>query len=58
VRRCGARRARDGLARVGEGRKNREVADALFISVKTVEANLSRKLIAFPKRGWVCVDHR
>jgi DNA-binding CsgD family transcriptional regulator len=27
---------------VGEGRKNREVADALFISVKTVEANLSR----------------
>jgi DNA-binding NarL/FixJ family response regulator len=27
---------------VGEGMKNREVADALFISVKTVEANLSR----------------
>jgi DNA-binding CsgD family transcriptional regulator/exonuclease VII small subunit len=27
---------------VGEGRKNREVAEALFISVKTVEANLSR----------------
>jgi DNA-binding CsgD family transcriptional regulator len=27
---------------VGEGKKNREVADALFISVKTVEANLSR----------------
>lgn len=35
---------RDGeLARlVGEGKKNREVAEALFISVKTVEANLSR----------------
>jgi DNA-binding CsgD family transcriptional regulator len=27
---------------VGEGKTNREVADALFISVKTVEANLSR----------------
>jgi DNA-binding CsgD family transcriptional regulator len=27
---------------VGEGKRNREVADALFISVKTVEANLSR----------------
>ena len=27
---------------VAEGRTNREVADALFISVKTVEANLSR----------------
>jgi DNA-binding NarL/FixJ family response regulator len=27
---------------VGEGKKNREVADALFISVKTVVANLSR----------------
>jgi DNA-binding CsgD family transcriptional regulator len=27
---------------VGEGMKNREVADALFVSVKTVEANLSR----------------
>lgn len=27
---------------MGEGKKNREVADALFISVKTVEANLSR----------------
>jgi DNA-binding CsgD family transcriptional regulator len=27
---------------VGEGKKNREVADSLFISVKTVEANLSR----------------
>ena len=27
---------------VGEGKKNREVAEALFISVKTVEANLSR----------------
>ena len=27
---------------VGEGKKNREVADVLFISVKTVEANLSR----------------
>ena len=27
---------------VVEGRKNREVADAMFISVKTVEANLSR----------------
>jgi DNA-binding CsgD family transcriptional regulator len=27
---------------VGDGKKNREVADALFISVKTVEANLSR----------------
>jgi DNA-binding NarL/FixJ family response regulator len=27
---------------VGEGMKNREVADDLFISVKTVEANLSR----------------
>jgi DNA-binding CsgD family transcriptional regulator len=27
---------------VGEGMKNREVADALFNSVKTVEANLSR----------------
>ena len=27
---------------VSEGMKNREVADALFISVKTVEANLSR----------------
>jgi DNA-binding CsgD family transcriptional regulator len=27
---------------VGQGKKNREVADALFISVKTVEANLSR----------------
>jgi DNA-binding CsgD family transcriptional regulator len=27
---------------VGEGMKNREVAEALFISVKTVEANLSR----------------
>jgi DNA-binding NarL/FixJ family response regulator len=24
------------------GKKNREVADAMFISVKTVEANLSR----------------
>ena len=33
---------------VGEGKKNREVADALFISVKTVEANLSR---IFPKLG-------
>jgi DNA-binding CsgD family transcriptional regulator len=27
---------------VAEGRRNREVADTLFISVKTVEANLSR----------------
>ena len=27
---------------VGEGKKNREVAEALVISVKTVEANLSR----------------
>jgi DNA-binding CsgD family transcriptional regulator len=27
---------------VGAGKKNREVAEALFISVKTVEANLSR----------------
>ena len=27
---------------VVEGMKNREVADAMFISVKTVEANLSR----------------
>jgi DNA-binding CsgD family transcriptional regulator len=27
---------------VGEGRTNREVADTLFVSVKTVEANLSR----------------
>jgi DNA-binding CsgD family transcriptional regulator len=27
---------------VGQGKKNREVAEALFISVKTVEANLSR----------------
>ena len=27
---------------VGEGKKNREVADVLLISVKTVEANLSR----------------
>jgi DNA-binding CsgD family transcriptional regulator len=27
---------------VGEGKKNREIAEALFISVKTVEANLSR----------------
>jgi DNA-binding CsgD family transcriptional regulator len=27
---------------VADGRKNREIADALFISVKTVEANLSR----------------
>jgi DNA-binding CsgD family transcriptional regulator len=27
---------------VAEGRTNREVADALFVSVKTVEANLSR----------------
>jgi DNA-binding CsgD family transcriptional regulator len=27
---------------VGEGKKNREVAETLFISVKTVEANLSR----------------
>jgi DNA-binding CsgD family transcriptional regulator len=27
---------------VGKGKKNREVAEALFISVKTVEANLSR----------------
>jgi DNA-binding CsgD family transcriptional regulator len=27
---------------VGEGRTNREVADALFVSVKTVEANLTR----------------
>jgi DNA-binding CsgD family transcriptional regulator len=27
---------------VAEGKKNREVAEALFISVKTVEANLSR----------------
>ena len=25
-----------------QGRTNREVADALFVSVKTVEANLSR----------------
>jgi DNA-binding NarL/FixJ family response regulator len=27
---------------VGEGKKNREVAETLFISVKTAEANLSR----------------
>jgi DNA-binding CsgD family transcriptional regulator len=27
---------------VAEGRTNREVADALFVSVKTVESNLSR----------------
>jgi DNA-binding CsgD family transcriptional regulator len=27
---------------VGEGKTNREVADALFVSVKTVEANLTR----------------
>jgi DNA-binding CsgD family transcriptional regulator len=27
---------------VAEGRTNREVADGLFVSVKTVEANLSR----------------
>jgi DNA-binding CsgD family transcriptional regulator len=27
---------------VGEGRTNREVADALFVSVKTVEANITR----------------
>lgn len=27
---------------VAEGRTNREVADAMFVSVKTVEANLSR----------------
>jgi DNA-binding CsgD family transcriptional regulator len=27
---------------VGEGKRNREIAEALFISVKTVEANLSR----------------
>jgi DNA-binding CsgD family transcriptional regulator len=35
---------------VGEGRKNREVAEALFISVKTVEANLSR---IFTSSGFV-----
>ena len=33
---------------VAEGKRNREVADRLFISVKTVEANLSR---AFHKLG-------
>jgi DNA-binding CsgD family transcriptional regulator len=33
---------------VAEGRTNREVADALFVSVKTVEANLSR---AYHKLG-------
>lgn len=33
---------------VAEGRTNREVADALFVSVKTVEANLSR---VFQKLG-------
>jgi DNA-binding CsgD family transcriptional regulator len=38
---------------VGEGKKNREVADALFISVKTVEANLSR--IGRPPVRWSCV---
>jgi DNA-binding CsgD family transcriptional regulator len=27
---------------VAEGKTNREVADAMFLSVKTVEANLSR----------------
>ena len=27
---------------VGEGKNNREIADALFITVKTVEANLSQ----------------
>jgi DNA-binding CsgD family transcriptional regulator len=27
---------------VAEGKTNREVADALFVSVKTVEANLTR----------------
>jgi DNA-binding CsgD family transcriptional regulator len=48
--RIGGRAAADGLTPTGqrvadlvaEGRSNKEVADALFVSVRTVEVNLTR----------------
>jgi DNA-binding CsgD family transcriptional regulator len=43
---------------VGEGKKNREVADALFISVKTVEANLSRIFHKLGVRSRTELTHR
>jgi DNA-binding CsgD family transcriptional regulator len=43
---------------VGQGRKNREVAEALFISVKTVEANLSRIFHKLGVRSRTELAHR
>jgi DNA-binding CsgD family transcriptional regulator len=43
---------------VAEGKKNREVADALFISVKTVEANLSRIFHKLGVRSRTELAHR
>jgi DNA-binding CsgD family transcriptional regulator len=43
---------------VAQGRKNREVADALFISVKTVEANLSRIFHKLGVRSRTELSHR
>jgi DNA-binding CsgD family transcriptional regulator len=43
---------------VVEGKKNREVADAMFISVKTVEANLSRIFHKLGVRSRTELAHR
>jgi DNA-binding CsgD family transcriptional regulator len=49
----------DRIARlVAQGKKNREVADALFISVKTVEANLSRIFHKLGVRSRTELSHR
>lgn len=48
------RREREILYLIGEGLSNKEIADALVLSIKTVEAhraNLSRKLNVRPRAG-------
>lgn len=50
------RREREILYLIGEGLSNKEIADALVLSIKTVEAhraNLSRKLNVRPRAGLI-----